>query len=122
MLICLSLSYDLLYLNAEVEPALPVGHLEVLPVAAGASGHSVQLLFRHNHHSPVLGRVERLKVVYHSARRILCVALFTERADKELLAALDEIVGHVHLLLDMEKCIRFLGRWNAAVGDGTFVE
>ena len=116
------LSYDLLDLDAEVEPALPVGHLEVLAVAAGASGHGVQLLLRHNHHSPVLGRVERLEVVYHSARRILRVALFTERTDQELLAALDKIVGHVHLLLDMEKCIRFLWRRNAAIGDGTLVE
>lgn len=122
MWIGLSLSYDLLDLDAEVEPALPVGHLEVLAVAAGASGHGVQLLLRHNHHSPVLGRVERLKVVYHSARRILRIALFTERSNQELLAALDKIVGHVHLLLDMEKCIRFLGRWNAAIRNGTLVE
>ena len=122
MRIGLSLSYDLLDLDAEVEPALPVGHLEVLAVAAGASGHGVQLLLRHNHHSPVLGRVERLKVVYHSARRILRIALFTQRTNQELLAALDKIVGHVHLLLDMEKCIRFLWRRNAAIGDGTLVE
>ena len=115
-------SHDLLDLDAEVEAAFAIGHFEVLAVAAGASGHGVQLLLRHNHHSPVLGRIERLKVVNHGARRILRIALFTERSNQELLAAFDKIVGHVHLLLDMEKCIRFLGRWNAAIGNGTLVE
>ena len=121
MRVGLNFSDDLLNLNAEVEPALPVGHLEVLAVAAGASGHGVQLLLRHDHHSPVLGRIERLQVVYHCARRILRVALFAKRTNQELLAALDKIVGHVHLLFDLEKCFRLLGRWNATIGNGTLV-
>jgi hypothetical protein len=90
-------------LNAKIEATLPICHLEVLAVATGASRHRIQLLFRHDHYSPVFRRIERLQIIYHCARRIFGVTFLAQGADEELLAVVDEFVGHVHLLLHVEK-------------------
>ena len=111
----------MLDLDAEVNAALPVRHFEVLTVAAGATSHRIQLLLGHDHHTPMLGRVQSLEVVDHSTCCVFRVALRPKCADEELLAKLHKLVVHVHLLLDGEEAHRLIWLWHTRCRDWTLV-
>ena len=115
-------SNHLLDLHTKIDRSLSVCHFKVLSVAACAARHCIQLLFCHDHYTPVLCWIECLQVVNNSTCSILCVALGTQRSNQELLAKFDKLIVHVHLLLNCEETHWLIWLRHTSARNGAFVD
>lgn len=70
----------------------------------------------------MFGRIKSLQVVNDGRSSVLGVAFCAKSARQKLLATLNQLIVHIHLLLDSEESNRLISCGNAPVRNGTLVD
>ena len=70
----------------------------------------------------MFGRIKSLQVVNDSRSSVLSVAFCAKSARQKLLATLNQLIIHIHLLFYSEEPNRLISRGNAPVRNGPLVD